>query len=94
MGGVQRALCGRYLGSGLWMVIRVLLLFVHSPLTPEPVSPEYRGEGRYGFEERMGGLAVFCIESWCSVYVWKCREVCAGFQVVKIDHPPRMVFGM
>ena len=26
-----------------------------TPLTPEPLSPEYRGEGRYGFEERMGG---------------------------------------
>jgi hypothetical protein len=59
----------------------------HSPLTPEPLSPEYRGEGRYGFEE-WTGLAVFCIESWCSVSVRKCREVCARFQVVKIDHPP------
>jgi hypothetical protein len=31
----------------------------HSPLTPEPVSPEYRGEGRYGFEGWVG--SVFCL---------------------------------
>ena len=59
-----------------------------TPLTPEPVSRSTGARGDMGLRSGWAVIAVFCIESWCSVSVRKCREVCAGFQVVKIDHPP------